>query len=152
MVSSSLSSKEGSGVEPTPFIHTYTQTFEKMFPYYLSIGMTETQYWDGDATLVKAYRKAEEITVEKQNFQMWLQGRYFYDALCAVSPIFHAFAKKGTKPQPYRDEPYPITQANIEKTKEKKEKSEYNKNKVFMETFMAKNNKAFKTLEKGGEL
>ena len=37
----------------------------------------------------------------RRNYAAWLQGAYIYDALCAVSPILHAFAKGGTKPIPY---------------------------------------------------
>ena len=78
----------------------YGEVFNTHFPYYLSIGMTEEQYWDGDPELVKYYRKAEEIRNEKRNQELWLQGMYIYEALCDASPIFHAFAKKGTKPRP----------------------------------------------------
>lgn len=35
-------------------------------------------------------------------------GMYIYEAMCDVSPVLHAFARKGTKPIPYRTEPYPI--------------------------------------------
>lgn len=149
MVSGSLSSNEESGRVQATLLNTYTETFENLFPYYLSIGMTEEQYWDKDCTLVKSYRKADEMAMERQNLQSWLQGRYFYDALCSVAPILHAFAKKGAKPQPYREEPYPITKQGAEQAREKKEKAHYNKGKVFMETFMAKNNKQFEEIKKG---
>lgn len=148
MVSGSLSSTEGSGQIKTAPFNTYTKTFEDLFPYYLSIGMTEEQYWDRDCNLVKSYRKADEMAMERQNLHSWLQGKYFYDALCAVSPVLHAFAKKGTKPQPYREEPYPITQHGVEEAHERKEKVAYNKNKAFMETFMVRNNMAFEEIKK----
>lgn len=151
LVSSSLSSNEGSDqLNGTPLIYTYTKTFEDHFPYYLSIGMTANQYWDEDCALVKYYRKADEMKTERQNFDLWLQGKYIYDAMCAVSPIFHAFAKKGTKPQPYPKEPYPITTKSIEESKQRREVAEYNKNKAFMETFMVKTNRAFES--KGKEV
>lgn len=148
MVSGSLSSTGGSGQIKTAPLNTYTETFENLFPYYLSIGMTEEQYWDRDCLLVKSYRKAEEMQMEKQNLHSWLQGKYFYDALYSVAPVLHAFAKKGTKPLPYREEPYPITKEGVEQAKERKEKVQYNKNKTFMETFMAKNNVQFEEIKK----
>lgn len=101
MVSDSLSDEsadEGSEREnrfASPF--PYTEIFYKKFPYYLSIGMTEEQYWDRDSTLVKYYREAEELRQEKFNQEAWLQGMYVYDALARIAPILHAFAKKGTK-------------------------------------------------------
>lgn len=48
-------------------------------------------------------------------------GLYVYEALCDVSPIFHAFAKKGTKPLAYRSTPYPL-EAEAEKSKSEAEK------------------------------
>lgn len=78
-----------------------------MFPFYLSIGMTYDQFWEQDCELVRAYRKAEELRQRRKNQELWLQGRYIYDALCAVSPVLHAFAKNGTQPSPYLEKPYP---------------------------------------------
>ena len=73
---------------------SYSEIFYKQFPYYLSIGMNEEQYWDKDPLLVKYYREAEEIRKERINQELWLQGRYVYDAISNLSPILHAFAKK----------------------------------------------------------
>lgn len=80
----------------------------------MSIGMSYDEFWNQDVALVGVYRKADELRQRRQNQMAWLQGMYIYQALCDVSPIFHAFAKKGTKPQPYVEEPYPITAAEIE--------------------------------------
>ena len=121
----------------------YTETFNKQFPYYLSIGMTEDQYWDRDCLLVKYYREAEESKNEKANQQAWLQGMYFYDALSRVSPILHAFAKKGTKAQPYVGKPYPISKESVEKAEQNEEKAKAQKGIRFMEAYMVQNNKRF---------
>jgi len=149
LVSGSLSSDDEEGEHSNKIapLLTYTDTFNKQFPYYLSIGMTEEQYWDKDCNLVKFYREAEELRAEKVSFEAWLQGRYVYDAICAVSPILHAFAKKGTKPVPYVKEPYPITKASNEKQAEDKAKAKYNTNKAFMENFMLSFNKQFTVKE-----
>lgn len=45
---------------------------------------------------------------------------YVYEALCDVSPILHAFCKKGTKPLPYPTKPYGID-GDKEKTEEEKQ-------------------------------
>ena len=146
MVSGSLSHSEGSelGDQAAPLI-TYTQRFYEAFPYYLAIGMTPEQYWDGDPELVKYYRKAEEIRNEKRNQELWLQGMYIYEALCDVSPIFHDFAKKGTKPRPYSTTPYALTVKEQKKEKEAKEKAVSSKGKRYMEALMASTNKKFGT-------
>lgn len=129
------------GEAPVP--HRYEDAFRKRFPYYLSIGMTEAQYWEGDSTLVIAYREAEELRKEKQNQYLWLQGMYFYDALNRVSPVLHAFAKKGTKPQPYPEEPYPINDKKVEAVKRKQEKKQSDRGLEFMRSLASNTNKKY---------
>lgn len=105
--------------------------------------MTEEQYWDRDCLLVKYYREAEELRNEKLNQQAWLQGMYIYDALNRVSPILHAFAKKGTKAQPYVEQAYPISKRSAQEAKENEEKAKAQKGIRFMEAYMVQNNKRF---------
>ena len=144
LVSSLLSSTEGSGgVTTTSPLQSYTDKFYELFPYYLSIGMTEEQYWDRDCRLVIFYRKAEELRMNKKNQELWLQGAYVYEAIARISPILHAFAKKGTKPSPYIEEPFSITDRQAEIKREEKERKAYNKGKARMEGFMAQFNKKF---------
>ena len=81
LVSSSLSETEGGERNRSTPLFTYTEKFYECFPYYLSIGMTPEQYWDGDPTLTKYYRKADEIKKERLNEELWLQGMYIYEAL-----------------------------------------------------------------------
>lgn len=147
MVSGSLSAPEGSERDSSlPFI-TYTERFYEQFPYYLAIGMTYEQYWDGDPALVKYYRKADEIKLERVNQQLWLQGMYIYEAICDASPILQAFAKKGTKPHPYAEKPYALTEKQRERNAEEKEKAVAEKGKKFMEAFMKLNNSKFQGTE-----
>lgn len=127
---------------------SYTEAFYQRFPYYLSIGMTEEQYWDRDCCLVKYFREADQLRKERVNSEMWLQGMYFYDALARISPILRAFAKKGTKPQPYVEEPYPIDQKTKEEAEEKKEKANAQKGRMYMEALMAQSNKYFEEKER----
>ena len=72
--------------------------------------MTYEQFWYGDPTITISYIKAYKITqkreVELTDYKIWKQGMYIYEALCDVSPILHAFSKKGTKPLPYPKAPY----------------------------------------------
>ena len=143
LVSSSLSATEGGERDGSLPHSTYTEQFYEMFPYYLSIGMTPEQYWDGDCTLVKYYRKAEELRNEKRNQELWLQGMYIYEAICDVSPVLHAFAKKGTKPNPYSAKPYAISEKQIRKEREEKERKIAEKGKRFMEALMQSTNKRF---------
>ena len=82
--------------------------------------MTYDQFWRDDPKLVKAYRKAHELKKEWANQDAWLQGMYFYEALCDVSPVLHAFAKSGTKPFPYPQKPYGLTEEEEEQKKAQK--------------------------------
>lgn len=85
----------------------------------MSIGMTYDEFWHGDVNMVRAYRKAQELRDKRRNQEFWLQGMYVYEAICDVAPVLHAFAKKGTKPEPYVKEPYPITEADIREREER---------------------------------
>ena len=143
MVTSSESVK-GDG-QSVPFSNSYTAQFYDAFPFYLSIGMTPEQYWDGDSMLPKYYRKAYELQRKRENENLWLQGMYIYEALCDVSPVLNAFAKKGTKPTPYTDHPYSITRDERDKEKERREKAEREKARRYMEGKMAEINKLFKS-------
>lgn len=128
-------------------LSTYTEQFYEVFPYYLSIGMTYEQFWDGDPMLCKYYREAEELRNEKKNQELWLQGMYVYEAFADISPILHAFAKKGTKPQPYPDTPYPITKKQRERIKAEKERKTFEKGKRMMEAFIQQTNAKFKEVK-----
>lgn len=149
MVSGSLSATEGSErVNRSAPLYTYSAKFDEVFPYYLSIGMTYDQFWNGDCTLVIPYRKADKLQKERKNQELWLQGLYIYEAILDVSPVLHAFAKKGTKPKPYSSAPYPITNEEMETEKVKQAAKTANKGKKYMEALMSSNNKKFGTERK----
>lgn len=98
--------------------------FARQFPYYLSIGMSSSQFWDEDCQLAKNYRKASEIRSRQKNEELWLQGAYIYHALCCASPLLHAFAKAGTTAEPYPDKPYPLSKReNIQRREEEERKN-----------------------------
>jgi hypothetical protein len=119
---------------------SYTEVFYKHLPYYLAIGMPNDLYWNGDCRLTESYRQAEEIRQRQKNQEMWLQGMYIYEALCDVSPILQAFAKKGTKPVPYSSEPYAITQKQVEEKRARDEQLRYEKTKAKMAAWAANTN------------
>ena len=105
--------------------------------------MTYEQYWEGDPMLAKYFRQADEIRVERKNQELWLQGLYIYEALCDVSPILHAMAKRGTKARPYPERPYPITEKQRKHEIEEKEKQIALKGKRMFEMYMQQNNKRY---------
>ena len=138
LVSGSLSVHGRGEPKGSSLPFTYTEKFYEQFPFYLSIGMSEEQYWDRDPTLAKYYRKADAIRTERMNQEKWLQGLYIYEAICDVSPVLHAFAKKGSKPRPYTAEPYPLTGSQKKQLDEAKEKAVAEKGRAMLEAFMKK--------------
>ncbi len=103
----------------------------------MSIGMSYDEFWNQDVALVRAYRKADELRRRRQNETLWLQGMYIYEALCDVAPIFHAFAKKGSKPSPYAKEPYAITESEIREREEREVREKQERLKAEFAAFAA---------------
>lgn len=117
-----------------------TEQFYEHLPFYLSIGMTFEQYWDGDCLLAKYYRKAHQMRQQRRNQELWLQGAYFYEALTDVAPVLHAFAKKGTKATPYLSDPFALTLKEVKERREREEKLKYDKQKARIAAWAAKTN------------
>ena len=132
--------------EPTYVSHT--EQFEKVFPAYLAMGMTYKQFWNGDCFLVRDYKKAHQLKIQEQNTMLWLQGKYFYDALGAIAPVMNAFAKTGTKAEKYISRPYPITE---EERKSEEERQAKVKRDAFKAQFMAFADQWERQNTKGGE-
>lgn len=126
--------------------------FEKICPYFISIGMTYEQFWYGDVSMTQDYLKAFELKEKREatktKWTEWEQGLYIYEALCDVSPILRAFSK-AKKPLPYVERPYGID--NIEKTKEeleqerkKKEELEKDRAQIFFKNWARATQSHFK--------
>lgn len=133
MGSSGFDSKSKSKVESA----SLTKLFEHECPYYMSYGMSYDDYWYGDAYLVDFYRDAYKLKIRYDDVFMWKQGMYIYEALCDVSPILHAFSKKGTKPLQYRTRPMmdELEELKTEKDKEKEIEMEQLKARIFFENW-----------------
>ena len=101
-----------------------TALFEKWCPIYMSYGMSYDEFWKESPYRAKFYREAHELKLKQKDELMWVQGMYIYEALCKVSPVLHAFSKKGTKPLPYSEKPYLRDDENLESEEEKKRKEE----------------------------
>lgn len=74
---------------------------EEQAPYYLSIGMTHSEYWNGAPELAQYSLKAFEIKrkreFEQANNLAWLQGAYIENAVySAVSYSINGKEAKGS--------------------------------------------------------
>ena len=47
--------------------------------------MTAGQFWDEDPWLAEAYREAAEYQAQRKSWEMWLQGVYFFNAVCQLT-------------------------------------------------------------------
>ena len=124
----------------------YTQIFNEQFPYYLSIGMSYDEFWRDDVCLAKAYREADKLKMDRMNQKLWLQGLYFYEAICDASPIFNPYAKRNTKPRPYPSEPYPLHPPSVKEQKTEEQK-EMEKLRAKMDAFASRVNTKLKGKE-----
>ena len=69
---------------------TVCEQLDELFKVALRCGMTPQDYWDGDPSLLTAYYD-NYIEEQKQraadtDWQAWLQGQYFMEALACVIP------------------------------------------------------------------
>ncbi len=125
---------------PTTKVQTNTETFEENFPFYLAIGMSSAEYWSGDPSLVRYYRKAYKIKQEEINNNAWLQGLYVYDAISTA--LHNALRGKNSKAKEYAKQPYNFEnkkKSELEKAKEVEVEQE--KALAWMENFVRINNK-----------
>ena len=97
--------------------------FENACPQYMAWGMTWEQYWDGEVTAHKAYRKAKKLQVIEENKMAWIQGMYSYEAIANLSPALKAGAKG--KAKPYPKQPYDLFEDERKKTEERKQRERY---------------------------
>ena len=120
---------------------TYKEIFERCFPFYLSIGMTYDEYWNGDAMLPKYYREAHKMRQENANHEAWLNGLYTYDAL--VSALSHLGSKKSSH-RNYVAKPYSFTPEAVEEEKVEKKIEAKAQAEVWMKSWAAATQKMFK--------
>ena len=122
---------------------TNTQVFEENFPFYLAIGMSYAEYWEGDPVLTQYYRKAYRIKQEERNNDAWLQGLYIYDAVStALHNALRGMGKQKPPAKDYAKQPYDFkgkTKSEAEKAKEVEIEQE--KAAAWMESFVRMNQK-----------
>ena len=114
---------------------TETEIFEEAFPFYLAIGMSYAEYWEGDPSLARYYRKAYQIKQEEINNNAWLQGLYIYDAISTA--LHNALRGKNSTARDYAKQPYNFNKK--EKTEAEKAKEvavEQEKAAAWMENFV----------------
>ena len=123
LVTGSLSGDPGGGSGGRPPVFSYANFFDKMCPQYMAMGLSYEDFWYGDPEKAKFVREAFVYSQEVRNREMWIMGRYVYDAIFANSPVLRAFSS-ASSPNSYTSEPYPITNRTLKEYKDKKEYEE----------------------------
>ena len=146
MVTDSPSDAGGGGSGRKPPLR-YGKLFDEVCGYYLSIGMSYSDFWDGDCEMTKFYRDKHDLERERRNSELWLQGLYIYEALLDASPMFRDLTKTH-KPHSYRETPVPITKNEIKRKDELTKRKLLENGREAMRAIMIEFNKKFE--KKGG--
>ena len=122
---------------------TNTEIFEECFPFYIAIGMSFAEYWEGDSKLAQYYRKAYRIKQEETNNNAWLQGMYIYDAVStALHNALRGMGKNKPPAKDYAKQPYELfNKVKSEAEKAKEVEIEQEKAAAWMENFVRINQK-----------
>ena len=92
---------------------TYAEQFEELCPMYMSMGMSYAEFWDGDAELVKPYRRAHELRIRHTNWEAWLMGLYVYEGFSIA--YSNAWSKERSD---YPTKPHPLTEKEVREERE----------------------------------
>lgn len=100
---------------------SYSKIFDKVFPYYLSIGVSYDDFWNvgsKDFRICRYAKEAEQLRIKKMNEEYWWLSIYLRRTLLDVSPAFRDF-HKGSKIdiECSTKEPMPMTQEEIDERK-----------------------------------
>ena len=126
----------------------YSEVFDTLCPYYLSIGMSYELYWCGDPVAARHFRKADSLRKKRKNAESWWQGLYIYEAIGDMAPVLRPFAKSGTKPLEYPSEPYPIDEEEYAEKQKREEEAKKEETRLMLKSWaMSVNQK----LQEGGE-
>lgn len=125
------------------------EVIRNLCPDYLAMGMSMDEYWNGDAELPKYYREADRLKRIRANHDAWLHGLYIYNALGAVSPLFHDLIKN-PQAEKYLSEPFDLYPKKLPKQMEQQIEDEKElANQEILKAWFAKVNR-LKAEQKGG--
>lgn len=120
---------------------SYGDIFDELFPHYLLMGMTPEQYWDGESSLKKAYRKAYQLRMDIEqkiaDRNNWYLGQYVIAVLQSVPLLVGGLnVKPSTQLPQYPKEPFLYTM-EAEKKKEVRQKQEKDQMMLAMAMFQS---------------
>ena len=119
--------------------YPYGDIFDELFPHYLLMGMTPEQYWDGEGSLKKAFRKAYKMRMENEqrlaDLNNWYMGQYIISVLQCVPLLVGGLnVKPSTKLPEYPSKPF-LEQYEAQKKEEDQRKQQEDQMKLAMAMF-----------------
>lgn len=110
------------------------EIFRQHLPYYLAIGMSADEYWNGSTYLVASYREAYEMRVKREEWARWRGGAYFFEALLQAAPVLRTNLGGGkVEPGKYPAEPWPVTEKEVKEREERIERENFERFKAKLE-------------------
>ena len=132
---------------------------DEMCSFFMSIGMSYKDYWEGENALpdfyLRAYKMKREREMDDANIKAWLNG--FYDFAAYSMAISNAFAGKDDTPSQYFDKPQPLISHSgkpVEKSQEEIEKEQEIARlrvKIALDNFTRCVNNDILKIDKGGQ-
>lgn len=131
--------------------HPYGDMLDECLPYYMSMGMSWDEYWDGEFGTKRAWRKAYNIRIEREqklaDHNNWLMGQYLVAALQAVPLLVAGFnVKRSTRLPEYPKKPFSEQYEEQKKEEDRKQKEE-DQSKLAMALFQAMATRFNKNME-----
>lgn len=123
-------------------IRKFSEIFEEQFPFYLSIGMSSAEYWEGDPSLPRYFRKAFKMRQQRENEQAWLHGLYVYDA--TISALTH-LSKDKKDHKSYTHKPYSFDLEEQEEEEAAKVEEAQTQAEVWMKAWVSATQKQFES-------
>lgn len=103
---------------------SFTESFKKYCPIFMSYGMTYDEFWYDDVCKTSYYLKSYKEKLKQKDMELWEQGMYIYELLLEVAPILRPFSK--AEPLPYTEKPHLILAEEEKRNKENKEELDEN--------------------------
>ena len=132
---------------PTP----YGDTFDRLLPEYMAIGMPYDLYWDGEYGTKRAFRKAYQVRMQNEqritDQNNWRMGQYVMAAISAVPLLVAGFNTKGVTVPEYPDKPL-IEKHDEQKKEEARKQYEEDQSKMALALFHAMATQFNKNMEK----
>lgn len=126
----------------------FTDVFEELCPYFMSIGVSYDDFWNGEFEITKFALKADEYTQRRKNSEFWLNSIYIFRAILDAAPAYKEFSNQNETISYSVKEPFPLSKKEIEKQAEKEKEEKMNRIKDYMISFAKQNNEKYKHVER----